>query len=291
MNGGDGRICAFQSSDCPTGTSFVTPRMLEQGGGSQTAHGGACATNEGSEVTTKIGSCFADGYCASDVSLCTNPQDFVQVDDRCTVRIDGLNPSSERQTTFGKCMTDNTCYWSQKDCLDTGSWKTPNDGISDCTCEGVRVGACVDSVGFYYCAVSEDACYAAGKWIDALSLQSTSGAPDCFLCRQTNFEPIQVTPTDAPPVDGQSPSAQDSSDQMKGTSRNKDTTSLIVGVSIGGAVFIVLVAGILVHAKNRISRRGPPPTKKSVSDIPVETIVDSSSANIDMEGLSDDDGH
>ena len=285
MNDGDGRICAFQSSDCPTGTSFVTPRMLEQGGGSQTAHGGTCATNEGSEVTTKIGSCFSDGYCASDASLCTDPQSFVQIDDRCTVRIDGLNQSDGKETMFGKCMADNTCYWSQEDCFDGGSWEKPNAGISDCTCEEVRGGACVDSAGFYYCAVSEKACSAAGKWIDARVLQSTSGAPDCFLCRQMNFEPIQANPTNSPPGDALYPSTHDSSNQTESHNKN---TSLIVGLSVGGIIFIGLVAGILVYTKRRISRRGPSPTKKTVADIPVETIGDSSSADINMEGLSDD---
>lgn len=279
MNGGDGRLCAFQSTDCPSGTSFVSPRMLEQGGGGL-AHGGACATKDGTENIAKIGSCVTEGFCASEQSLCADPQDFVPIDDRCTVRVDGLKQNNGPDTLFGKCTTDNTCYWSSEDCADQEAWKKPSAGGSECTCEEVRVGACVDANGFYYCGVSAQACSSAGMWIDAPTLMRTNEAPECFLCRQLEVEGLGVIPDGtitSTPNDTSNPEAP-----TFFTSDDGNNTAIIASVTVGGVIlFCVLLFGI-VYIK--CLRR---PSEKTASDIPLETITDTS-ANHDIEDLSTD---
>eukprot|EP00977_Amphora_coffeiformis_P011320 scaffold2724_cov193-Amphora_coffeaeformis.AAC.4 len=291
MNGGDGRVCAFQPMDCPTGTSFVTPRMLEQGGGG-TAHGGACAAKEGTENVAKIGSCMdgTKGFCASDASLCADPQAFVPVDDRCTIRVDRLKQTSsiDSTTLFGKCIADNTCYWSQNDCADPSSWKVPNDSENtdhDCTCEQVRVGACVDAKGFYYCAVSKEACSSVGTWIDASSLMrsSNSDAPDCFLCRQDNVAPIQGTTSNNPSSNEGSLNDVTIINKGGGTA-NK--TAIVGGVVAGGGMILILMFVMMLYRRQRMVG----PSKQTVSDIPVETITDMSANNQDIEELSTDGG-
>lgn len=291
MSGGDGRICALEPRACPAGTSFITPRMLEQGGGG-TAHGGACATRDGSENVAKIGSCVGetDVFCASDESLCADSQDFALFDDRCNMRLDSLK-TTPTTTLFGKCMADNTCYWSQQDCSDPASWEKPNiAGNSDCTCEEVRVGACVDAQGFYYCAVSEEACSSAATWIDASTLMRATSAPECFLCRQAETEPIQgstpsKTSSTTPPAEGISDSDSDVPLNLKRDSGNGSHTAFIVGSTVGGG--LLLLGLVLFFIKRAASDRGPRPSNKTVSDIPVENITDTS-ANQDIEDLSMD---
>lgn len=285
MMGGDGRICAFQPTDCPEGTAFVTPRQLEQSGGGL-AHGGACTTRDGADNVAKIGSCTGDtAFCASDASLCPNPVSFVAVDDRCTIHVDGVKQGGPA-TLFGKCHSDNTCYWSQQDCLDPSTWVKPTSGSNnDCTCEKVRVGACVDPQGFHSCAVSEEACSSTATWVDASTLMRNSDAPDCLLCPQSSAAPLQGSPGRP---SNNSVMRMDINDNAVGGENNK--TAIITGVVVGGTVLLGLLVFSVVYMRRVMSRRGPRPSQKNVSDIPIETITDVSRNNQDIEELSMDDG-
>ena len=197
-----------------------------------------------------------------------------------TVRVDGLKQNNGPDTLFGKCTTDNTCYWSSEDCADQEAWKKPSAGGSECTCEEVRVGACVDANGFYYCGVSAQACSSAGMWIDAPTLMRTNEAPECFLCRQLEVEGLGVIPDGtitSTPNDTSNPEAP-----TFFTSDDGNNTAIIASVTVGGVIlFCVLLFGI-VYIK--CLRR---PSEKTASDIPLETITDTS-ANHDIEDLSTD---
>lgn len=262
MSDGDGRVCAFQPSDCPLGKDFVTPRSLEQGGGSRTAHGGACTTRQGTEETAKIGSCNGQ-VCASHATVCSDPTSFLAVDDRCTIRQDGLN--GQRDTRFGSCGADGQCYWSSEDCLDTSSWTTPSDSAF-CTCDKVRVGACY-AESFYYCAVDSTSCAATSKWINAKDLQSTANAPNCFLCHAKESMPV-------PTIQYESTSSPKDSPQGKqpvSSAPSSSTNKTVLAASIVGGVVTVLLVSVVIFLFRR--QKGSPPINKEVSDIPVDTIT------------------
>lgn len=278
MNGGDGRICAFQPSDCPPDTNFVTPRSLEQGGGSRNSHGGACTSRVGSEETAKIGSCQQGGQaCASHASVCSDPSAFVAVDDRCTIRKDGLKGG--RNTRFGRCGADDQCYWSSQDCSDPSSWMTVNENNSNsCTCDKVRVGACYDQ-SFYYCAVDSSACATTSGWINAKDLATTADAPECFLCHAEESLPVATSPNEPVGVETPSPTRSpvvpapfSALASNSGRSSSSSNQKAVIGASIGGGVLAVVFVGLAFYMFRR-RRRGPPPTKKETSDIPVDTIT------------------
>lgn len=262
MNGGDGRICALQEGDCPDATVFTTPRQLDQSGGG-VAHGGACVTRSGTEDTAKIGWCREEG-CTSDASACKNPSAFVSVDDRCTIRTDSTKDGKERDTLFGMCNADLTCYWSDADC--SSGWR-PAYANAGCTCDKVRVGACFDQ-GFYYCAVSADACDESADWFGAKALQGQANAPACFLCVAklspvVNPAPVAM-PTFAPIV---SPPAHPFFKQNHKSSKQQNVVLIATLGSLG--VLIFLSASVIFLRRNR----SPSITNKDVSDIPMETAT------------------
>lgn len=300
MNGGDGRLCALQPTHCPEGTVFTTPRMLEQGGGGL-AHGGACVTREGTEEVSKIGSC-PEG-CTSDASACIDPSTFVELDDRCTIRKNSLS-SGNVDTLFGKCMADNACYWSRDDCSNPSTWTPAYSGTnsqnseSACTCENVRVGACLNQ-GFYYCAVSASSCSSTAEWINAPTLASRGDAPSCFLC---NPQPTATSSSGAQPE--VVPSLPESQPTQPGTNpvnqaiqktSDKDSDAskvgMIVGLSIGGLVVVVCLLVITMFGMRRFVGRTDKPHLSSdqatSSDIPVETSTSSAVKIGDGEDLSD----
>ena len=129
MVGGDSTLCALQGSDCPAATEWVAPRQLP----TSNAHGGSCKSKDGTEVIAKVGLCGSSEVCASDASVCggnTIENAFEPFVETCTMK----SPSVQ----FAKC--NDACYWSSDDCDGT---KLTTGAENDCTCEEVRVGACL----------------------------------------------------------------------------------------------------------------------------------------------------
>lgn len=289
LRGGDGSICAFDSYGCPSNAIFSSPRELAQSGGGL-AHGGACTTRTGTEERTNIGWCPGEG-CTSDASACSVPSSFVPIDDRCTVRSDstrghGGNDDKNFTTLFGRCSADDTCYWSQNDCPeeDPSSWiPAYNHGnppsLSDdeaCTCDKVRVGACLDQE-FYFCAVSAAACDGASEWINATSLRNHQSAPACFLCRALDFDKPPTT------FDGITVKGDD----------NKGNQAVVIGVTVGtvGGLAALFGLAVLVHSR-LVRRRGPRPATKTALDIVQENSTTVSEVHVgnQPDALSDLDG-
>ena len=291
-NGGDGRICALQPKDCPADATFATPRSLDQAGGGL-AHGGACTTRTGTEITAKIGWCANEG-CTGDASSCTNPSTFTPVDDRCTTR-------EGNETLFGRCGADSTCYWSSSDCQSIPSSWVPAYDVSavssKCTCDSVRVGACFDN-GFHYCAVMADSCDEGSVWIDAVTLQDQADTPDCFLCREESGTPLVggSTVEDLPPASAPTPAPLVSKPSVAVTRSGEEGLNqqqagwlaATLGIFVG---LTLLFGGCMIYIRRRRARRTHDRAmKEQTSDLPASenpTVTEIQVAYQEDECLSD----
>mmetsp|Transcript_3622 Transcript_3622/g.9607 ORF Transcript_3622/g.9607 Transcript_3622/m.9607 type:complete len:294 (+) Transcript_3622:762-1643(+) len=272
MRFGQAAPCALDSNDCPADTAWDSSRELSNAGN---AHGGACATRTFTEEAS-IGRC--GGRCTSHASACANPSDFMTASDvradttkTCTIRQDD---QSSTPTLFGSC--DDACFWSKDDC--SGTWK-PAGTNPECTCENVRVGACIHG-GFHWCAVSATACDDRSPFISAKELLETKAA-DCFLCRKesdgsTNEKPVDV----------------DSGEEVSPIQLNRNggddgpDTAVIAGATVGAVVGVALLVAIFFMLRSTRQKRYNP--NKTVSDIPTDT-EQAAAANVDpSEDLSDD---
>ena len=274
-NGGDGSICALQPKDCPADATFVTPRHLDQAGGGL-AHGGACTTRTGTEVTTQIGWCAKEG-CTGDASACRDPSSFTPVDDRCTIRVDDTRGGNE--TLFGLCEADSSCYWSSDDCQsDPSSWVAAYDDVSStdrkCTCDRVRVGACWDA-GYYYCAVAPDSCDDGSEWVDAVTLQTRADSPNCFLCQGQSSTPLGGSAVDTPsPISTPQPTAAPvfatpSVTVTRSGGEGLNQPAVVLGATLGSFLGLVLLSVSVFYMRHRrISRDG---AMKEDSDLPSQS--------------------
>mmetsp|Transcript_500 Transcript_500/g.1166 ORF Transcript_500/g.1166 Transcript_500/m.1166 type:complete len:311 (+) Transcript_500:134-1066(+) len=284
--------CALEGADCTPGSTWLSSRQIQGRGNS---HGGVCATRAGTEDTA-VG--FCSGRCVSDSTACQDSSEFITAlsvydsDRECTIKLDN---DPQKATLFGSC--DGECFWSKDDCASNGSTWSVAGANPSCTCENVRVGACINE-GFHWCAVSPTSCDDGSQWISAKDLMASGDGVECYLCRDLNpVVPDNPPPTPAPVTQNDSPTGgnggggvDDTSEDIAGlkSSCNSDdpNAGLIVGCVLGGVVGIcVIVFAVLMLRRSSKPRYNP---NKTVSDIPTSTEHVAAQHVDPSEDLSDD---
>lgn len=180
-----------------------------------------------------LGQCGS--VCSPNAASCNASEDFVgpgTSKSDCTIKT----------STFGSCGAGE-CRWSPEHCsTDNVSWTFPDP---QCTCDQVRVGACVNTIhnDFIICAVDEKACNPDISYYVPVDRVATELGISCSLCRAAVDTDIFGN-SDVP------------------TAGNPSTN----GISIGGvAGALVAGCGVFVAAVvggAYVYRRKYPPMKK-----------------------------
>ena len=193
--------CAFNSSHCAAGTTWLTPGSFAGYGADScwcadtpigacysyaTTHVATCHMHESQcpDMTSWIGA----GYEYADGSECTCASN----------RNSGMSQ-------FGMCYDTTThaatCSVSKADCTDDEMWFEPQEALNDysttCNCIEVETGGCYSSITHSTtCVVDSDSCDSDESWIDARTMRDTYGL-SCTLC-DSNSTLITHAPTAAP---------------------------------------------------------------------------------------------
>ena len=193
--------CAFNSSHCSAGTTWLTPSSFAGYGAD------ACWCDD-----TPIGACYT--YASTHVATCHMHES------QCPAQTSwisagyeysdgsGCTCASNRNsgmTQFGMCydMTTHagTCSVSKSDCTDDEMWLEPQEALNsygaNCNCVDVETGACYKmTTHTATCVVDSDSCDTGETWIDARTMRDTYGT-SCTLCDSNNTI-ITHAPTAAP---------------------------------------------------------------------------------------------
>lgn len=299
--------CALKPSDCSTITTvddaiFHSQREIEKYlkvnehiAASDSRNLCLVSDEVGTQLAT-IGKCSGGttkSYCAADDDSCGEGKQFTLQDKSCTAAIDFSNPPTSKKTLYGYCALasdDNLypsgdtredkayCTWEEDHCsLSDGylqmKWYAPNSAGSNnthCTCENVRVGACVSlaNPNDRYCAVSGTACETNYDYFNARNLKNLN----CFLCKgpiplsvrqPTMPKPVaaltpvaipsklvpQPTPRPSAPVPKPRPNPVSTS-----TNYNEDDNqiALKVGIAVGsivGGLGLIAIAAFYVRSR------------------------------------------
>jgi len=279
--------CAFELTDCNDGTVFKSSRMMQ--GSPERAHGGVCLLKE-TALSKEVGSCVSrtSMACSPNEESCVGYGNYVGEETGCTVA----------ETKFGRC--GNRCSWSPSDCEVGEDWTFP---VEDCTCDRVRVGACLRD-GFPYCAVSKDSCDSLTSWHSPLNVTETANVR-CYLCQEkkttNSYSSSTIVVVGVNTVAGDGGATLPSIATYSGASKNKSI--LFYGI-LGGLLGILLLLSIFALLRtravvNEMKRHKPeekPQKKKkidntSLSQPPKSVLMgDFSSEQDDISVLSKEDG-
>jgi len=197
---GEYGLCALESTDCNDSeneTFQSSIQIILQGGSpcrSNAFSGGQCTNADVGEV-----------HCTNYKDACVTPSAFFKLS-TCMIYSDKASTNDEPMY-FGECKKkqDSTgsdereyrCVWHSSECdEEEEEWtpaSKPMDWYDGCKCEDVETGACRDTTGLYYCAVSSDACAVDHTYIPSLEIKEKG--IDCRLCQRSR---IAKNPTTSP---------------------------------------------------------------------------------------------
>ena len=184
--------CALESSQCPSGHSYISNRLL-QDGLILNSVAKACLSLEKTD-DIKVGRCINrqidDFICTSHNTACALSNQFNPLDEECDMRNDLTN---NRATFYSRCWFDedlNFCVWDMAEC--TGgpllfNSVTPASQYQNCRCDEVRTGACYhEGSDTYTCAVSALGCDSESKYVrwQDLYFSDATRHIDCQLCNK-----------------------------------------------------------------------------------------------------------
>lgn len=200
-------VCALESSQCPSGHSYISNRQLQNGSVLNSA-GKACLSSDKTE-DVKVGRCINrqidDFICTSHNSACALSNQFTPLDEECNLRDDLTN---DRATFYSRCWFDedlNFCVWDMDECAGGPLLffsVTPASHYQTCRCDEVRTGACYhEGTDTYTCAVSALGCDSDSKYVrwQDLNFSPATRHIDCRLCKDPPKSPTKPpTPLVAP---------------------------------------------------------------------------------------------
>jgi len=255
-----------------------------------------CLRPENAEAVP-IGRCFDSSQdlevCTSVKEACTVPDKFQPNAEGCMVANENRMDSSgllRHWSLYGRC--DDTCVWSQDDCLAGEAWYPAthsyyNTASKECTCDVVQVGACKNPKNKYSCGISSFSCDEFSTYISARDLKGMAGAPDCRLCMPVTPSSVgsgfgkPVAPEDGPQIQNKvvtlSPSLApvifseiESLTAVDLETGDKDdfNAAAIIGGVFGGILGVaVLGLGFKFFSSGRRSVMDPQPADEDPSDI------------------------
>jgi len=209
-----------------------------------------------------------NGYCSTDEESCLrNSQTFDSTTNTTNTSASFVFAGSSVDTTkpecniesalFGSCGTGN-CVWSSLDCQQNQTYVAQDP---DCTCENVKVGGCQSRdtpTNDIICAVAPDSCDNTQIFLTHDEVVDAKNV-SCYLCRPptpastptTNTNTAidntgATTPTSTPPPDPNTESASNNNYE-------KNTTGLVIGITVGGIVFAAILATVVVM---KVMRKG-----------------------------------
>lgn len=110
-------------------------------------------------------------------------------------------------TQYGMCYDSTAesyyCALKEDHCTSSEIYYTPHSGAmsgTDCNCDDVHLGGCMDGSSFSHCAVAIDNCEAGQTHLAPRALRETVPHVDCRLCRNSWDENSQVATPEAVPV-------------------------------------------------------------------------------------------
>jgi len=250
--------CALESSTCPSSSEFLSSRQLDN------REDRNARVQCSSPLKTKLGACASsldDADCVAHEDACWYSHKF-EKRDKCNLM---ENEETNYPTYFGSChnkpdeknyVRKERCVWASEDCDDTlelyRAARVPNNWWEGCTCENVKLGACVEEENnASYCAVSARACSPGDTFVRALDFASHGlDGLDCRLCRD---RATVYSPTN--PLTGEqvsAPSGAVSMDDAVDKSRSMSTAMIVlISLGCGFALFLVmvLIVSVAKHKK------------------------------------------
>jgi len=154
-----------------------------------------------------------DDGCGDGDSAYADPDIFTGKTDSCGKQCTCNFQYQSRDTTviigttqYGMCFNNAAssyyCALKEEDCDSSSEvyYNPHSDTMSgtDCNCDDVHLGGCMDGTTFSHCAVAIDNCNAGQTYLAPLKLRETVPGVDCRLCRNTWDEDPSTAPSSSP---------------------------------------------------------------------------------------------
>lgn len=276
--GSSGYFCALEATKCNDSDSNDTFDFYSSFEISETAvaHGGNCYQYD-TLVQYPLGKCVG-GPCGPNAESCGDTNLFSEEDTQsCTVQ----------NTRYGMC--GNRCSWSPNDCQSSEFWSFPAE---ECSCEFVRVGACIKMIGDHTsvtCAVSPDGCDTSSEWVSAVDVPFQHSV-ECTLCRKPSTQSGETIKENLDIVEAETESNEVvmSSNVNESVDESNDQffLSSLLGSLIGGILVALVISflSLLAYRRSR-TQKSTPPKSIQVGD----SVQGSRGTFVGGDGLSDSD--
>jgi len=142
-------------------------------------------------------------------------------------------------TQYGMCFdsaaSSSYCALREEQCASTEVYYNPHSGAmagTDCNCDNVHLGACMDGSSFSHCAVALDNCQDGQTHIAPRALRESVPGVDCRLCRNSWDE---IPPTESPVAASDTPKSPVSADSNDDNKPSTDDASSSDDASSAGS--------------------------------------------------------